>query len=578
LVAATSAAANQLPHNTMPDSAQLSPNVPAAINQAALAITSELSLDKTLQHIVNVARQLVQAQYAALGIPNAAGEMAQFVTSGMSAAEIAAIDHHPRGRGLLGYLLAEGRPMRLNAITDHPSSIGFPPGHPPMSSFLGAPIRSGSGELLGSLYLTDKIGSPHFTDEDEALIALFAAHAGLAVSNARLYQSSLERGRELEIRNLELSTLNGVARVISRAQDRNEMLAGTLEQAMTAFQMESGELFLLEDNSGALTQRLYRGSDPEAFQSVRQFKLGHGFVGRVAETGLAISLNLSNNNQANQQYQRQAVFEAGYVSLLYGPLTVKNEVVGVIGLASRQPRQFTARELTLLEGIGNQMGVAVENARLYSRVGELAIIEERSRIGMDLHDGVIQSIYAVGLTLESTRLLLADNSSEAGQLLSHAINGLNDVIRDIRNFILDLRPHRFEGDLGKGILRLVREFQANAMVLVNLHAPSDFINSLPPAVARTIFMTTQEALANVARHARATHVSLEVRQRFNELGDALAVLTIADDGRGFNVEDQAQMVGHGLANMRIRAENLNGQFQLESTIGEGTTIRLSLPI
>lgn len=560
------------------DSQRLPRNTLAAINQAALAITSELSLDKTLQRIVNAARELSEAQYAALGAPDGQGGLEQFITSGMSDAEVGRIERHPQGRGLLGMLLQEGRPIRLSSIADHPRSVGFPSGHPVMTSFLGVPIRGSAGDILGSLYLTNKVGAEQFTEDDALLIELFAAHAGLAISNAHLYQASVTRGRQLETRNLELATLNAVARSISHSQERDEMLAEALEQVMTVFNMESGEIFLREDQSGNMLQRLYRGPDPEAFGSVARFGPGDGFVGRVAENGLAIAIVTQNGDPTPAQYLRPAVFDAGFVSLLYAPLTVKGEVVGVMGLASREPRSFEQRELNLLEAIGNQVGVAVENARLYSRVGELAIIEERSRIGMDLHDGVIQSIYAVGLTLESTRLLLSDNSSEAGQLLSHAIHGLNDVIRDIRNFILDLRPHRFEGDLGKGILRLVREFQANAMSLVNLHLPAEFITGLPPAVARTIFMTTQEALANVARHARATHVSVEVRQQFDERGNSMAVLTIADNGRGFNVEDQTQMVGHGLANMRIRAENLNGLFELLSTPGEGTTIKLSLPI
>ena len=555
-----------LPHNTL-----------AAINQAALAITSELSLDKTLQRIVDAARELAEARHAALGVPDGRGGMEQFIVSGMSAAEIEAIDHHPQGKGLLGMLLEDARPMRLNIIADHPRSVGFPPGHPPMTSFLGVPVRGGNGELVGNLYMTDKTNGPGFTEDDDLLIQLFAAHAGLAITNARLYQASLTHGRQMETRNLELATLNAVARTISQKHDPDEMLTEALEQVMTVFQMESGEIFLREEQSGDMIQRLYRGAAPEAFRTNRRFEPGEGFVGRVAANGLAIAVNLSKDKKTTA-YLRPAVLDAGFISLVYAPLTVKNEAIGVVGLASREPRQFAQPELSLLEAIGNQVGVAVENARLYSRVGELAIIEERSRIGMDLHDGVIQSIYAVGLTLESARLLLADSSSETGQLLSHAINSLNDVIRDIRNFILDLRPHRFEGDLSKGILRLVREFQANAMVLVNLHLPSEFVSGLPPAVARTIFMTTQEALANVARHARATHVSVEVRQQFNEQGDSLAVLTIADNGRGFNVEDQTQMVGHGLANMRVRAENLNGLFDLQSEPGKGTSIAVSMPI
>jgi signal transduction histidine kinase len=191
---------------------------------------------------------------------------------------------------------------------------------------------------------------------------------------------------------------------------------------------------------------------------------------------------------------------------------------------------------------------------------------------MDLHDGIIQSIYAVGLTLESSRLALADNPQETDQLLSLAIEGLNDAIRDIRNFILDLRPQRFAGDLGEALGRLQREFQVNTSVPVSLSAPPRVIKGLPAAVSRAIFLTAQEALANIARHAKASNVTVTLERIGSD-----ARMTIADDGRGFDTEARAQTTGHGLANMRTRAEDLHGSFELEAVPGRGTTIRMTLP-
>jgi signal transduction histidine kinase len=210
---------------------------------------------------------------------------------------------------------------------------------------------------------------------------------------------------------------------------------------------------------------------------------------------------------------------------------------------------------------------------LYKEVGRLAIIEERSRIGMDLHDGVIQSIYAVGLTLESAQMILEENPDQAREFLNQSIAGLNDAIRDIRNFILDLRPRRFEGDLTTGIARLVREFQANTMVEVDVTNPEELSDSITPAVSQAVFLTAQEALANIARHARASCVGLDLNQ------DGVSIrLKVADDGRGFDVRQQDQTVGHGLANMRARAEELGGSFAVESELEQGTTILLQLPL
>lgn len=364
-----------------------------ALNQATIAIAGELSLDRVLQKIVDSARDLVGATYAALGVPNSDGGMEAFIHSGMAREIVNKMPHLPRGAGLLGVIMREKRPIRLPRISDDPRSVGFPPNHPPMVSFLGVPIVGGT-QVLGNLYLTDKIDAAEFTSADQEIVEMFAVHAA----------------------------------------------------------------------------------------------------------------------------------------------------------------------------------VAIQNARLYEQVGRLAIVEERARIGMDLHDGIIQSIYAVGLTLESVKLVIPQQPDKADKLLERAIEGLNDTIRDIRNFILDLRPQRFRGDVDVGISRLVREFQANAMVPVSLSVEHEAVASLPTPIARAIFLTTQEALANIARHARAKQVYVSARRR-----EGFVELSVVDDGRGFDSATQSQTIGHGLSNMRARAEELQGACIIQSTPGKGTRIKLTLP-
>ncbi|MDX1664876.1 MAG: GAF domain-containing sensor histidine kinase [Candidatus Promineifilaceae bacterium] len=365
-----------------------------ALHQAALAIAAELSLDKVLQQIVDSAREVVAAQYAALGVFDAHGVLQEFIHSGMSLEQVARIPHLPRGEGLLGAIVQEERPIRVEEIAEDPRSTGFPPAHPPMNSFLGVPIKAGA-EVLGNLYLTNKLGADAFSGEDEDLVRMLAAHAA----------------------------------------------------------------------------------------------------------------------------------------------------------------------------------VAIQNARLYEQVGRLAIVEERSRIGMDLHDGIIQSIYAVGLTLESARLVLRDEPEQADELLERALYEMNETIRDIRNFILDLRPRQFQGDLREGLARLVREFQANTAVEATLAVAEGGLDELPPMIARTFFLTTQEALANVARHARADQVWIALGQT-----DHSVTLSIRDNGRGFEAGALQRTVGHGLSNMRTRARDLGGRFVIDSMPGAGTTVRLTLPL
>ena len=364
-----------------------------SFNNAALTIAGELDSRNILQLIVDTARALVNARFAALGVPDRNGNLKRFVHSGMEPETVERISHYPRGAGLLGALISEQEPIRIPDLTTDPRSVGFPPGHPQMTSFLGVPIVR-AGETVGNLYLTEKLGAESFSESDQKLIEMLAAHAA----------------------------------------------------------------------------------------------------------------------------------------------------------------------------------IAIQNANLYEEVERLAVLEERTRIGMDLHDGVIQSIYAVGLTLESIRLAMPADSEESVQLLDSAISGLNDAIRDIRNFILDLRPRRFSGELSQGLGRLVREFQANTMIPVTITVAQK-LDDLPTASARAVFLTTQESLANVARHARAKNVTLTLVR-----SDAAVTLVINDDGHGFDPHDDSRRVGHGLANMQARADGLGGLFKVRAAPGQGTTITLRLPL
>lgn len=539
-----------------------------AFSQAALAITSELSLEHVLKQILDSARTLSQARYAALGVFHPDGRLAQFVFSGITNEESQSIGACPTGLGLLKAIVTERRTIRLPDIRSDPRSSGFPTGHPPMTSFLGVPIVFGN-EVLGNLYLTDRQGAPEFSSADADRMEILAAHAALALRNAQLFQASLQRGHELEARNKELAALNVVAKAASNYLQLPDMLASVLDEVLAVADAEAGEILLREEPSGDMVLTLHRGDAAHAFQGVIRFPPGQGYPGRVAETGQAVAVQ----DPSSDALLRQEVIRAGFRAFAYIPLRARNEVIGVLGLGTRTSRRFNDREMGLLEAIGHQIGVAVENARLYNQVGRMAVSEERTRIGMDLHDGVIQSIYAVGLTLEAARHLLAEDRDRAASMLDKAVSGLNDAIRDIRNFILDLRPRRFEGDLAEGLARLVREFQANTMVQAHLHAPAAAVKGLPTAAARTIFLTTQEALANVARHARASRVELHLTR-----DHGWVALTIEDDGVGFDAVGLNLALGHGLANMRSRADELGGVFEIHTSPGQGTVLSLSLPL
>ncbi|MFO7538002.1 MAG: GAF domain-containing sensor histidine kinase [Chloroflexota bacterium] len=321
---------------------------------------------------------------------------------------------------------------------------------------------------------------------------------------------------------------------------------------------------------GYLDLFVHSGMTAETVAAIPHLPRGFGLLGAIIKEKRSIRLPHIGDDP------RSFGFPEGHPpmsSFLGVPIVSGKETLGNLYLTNkRDGKSFTLDDQEMVEMLAAHAAVAIENARLYEQVGRLAILEERTRIGMDLHDGIIQSIYAVGLTLESARLAMPETAEEADILLGHAINTLNSTIRDIRNYILDLRPHRFRGDLKEGLARLAREFQANTMVQATFDVPDEVVEAIPTPVARAAFLTAQEAMANVARHAQASEVILRLEQQ-----KTAVVLTISDNGRGFDLKAQDQATGHGLANMRMRAEDLRGRFSIDTNPGQGTTLTIQFP-
>ncbi|HEC23451.1 MAG TPA: GAF domain-containing protein [Chloroflexi bacterium] len=264
-------------------------------------------------------------------------------------------------------------------------------------------------------------------------------------------------------------------------------------------------------------------------------------------------------------------------SFLGVPIRWRGKLLGNLYLADKVgAAEFSEYDQVIIETLAAYAAVAIENARLYQRVQRLAILEERERIGMDLHDGIIQSIYAVGLTLEHAAYLLDDEEvMNARERLREAIDGLNTIIKDIRNYILDLRPERFQGhDLFGALRALTNEFQTNTLADVSLIYDGEINGRLSERVAVVAFHIIQEALANAAKHAAATHV--DVRLELQD-GEEL-VVGVRDNGRGFSPDRVAHPLGHGLSNMEMRALAIGGRVEIESAPGEGTQVRAYLPI
>ncbi len=539
----------------------------AALHLASLDLVRDTSLESILERIAVLAREQVAARYAAVGVLAENGELERFIHLGMSAEEVARMAHPPVGRGLIGELMRSDRPIRIPRIGDHPRSSGFPAHHPPMITFLGVPIRQGTRQL-GQIYLTDKIDAPEFTPEDEMVIETLAAYAGIAISNARLYHKLTERDRVLTRRNENLALLNDLASTLALSSDVDLILDKAITQVMDYLHIEVGEIYLRQEEGNIFRLVLHRGASVSGLWRRGEYRQGDGLVGTVAKTGLPRVVEMP----CDEPELNTEVVDCFHQVVLL-PLSGRRGVLGVLTVASSQTQPLDELEMQFLSTISAWMGTVIENVRLNLQQRRLAVLEERERIGMDLHDGVIQSIYAVGLTLEHARLLMKEAPDQAQKRIEQAIGDLNSTIRDIRAYILDLRPRQLhDEDLMQGLGRLVKEFHTNTLVEVHLEGPTDGQIKLPDTAAIALFHICQEALANVAKHARARHVEVVLWATSERV-----LLEVSDDGRGFDQVKTRLTLGHGLSNMQTRAHNVGGEVEITSEPDSGTTMLAWVP-
>jgi two-component system, NarL family, sensor histidine kinase DevS len=541
-----------------------------ALHRVSLELVGDLSLETVLERIVTMARDLAGARYAALGVLNEAGAFEKFIPIGMDLKKNSTPPSIPQGKGLLNAADWGTNTVRVAKIAKDPRSVGFPKHHPPMQSFLGVPILLGDN-LLGQIYLTDKENHFEFTEDDERVIETLAAYAAVAISNARLYNGLVVQERELAQRNEDLALLNDVAAALTGSLDLDEILDRTLKRVISYLGVEAGEIFLSQDGGHELRMAMHRGESAQEFWTKDRFKLGEGFVGIVAKTGKPL---VTEQLDKECNFLRTAVVEAGFFCLASVPLITRGNVIGVMNVATKQRRSFSEREMNLLIAIGSWAGITIENALLHNQARRLAVLEERERIAMDLHDGIIQSIYAVGLALDFARKALDDDPEQARRKINQAIEGLNSSIGDIRSYISDLRPRQFEGkNLMEGLQRLVDEYKMNTRSPAVLSGPKDDLKILPAAHATALFHICQESLANIAKHARAKEAHVNVWRSKDRV-----ILEVSDNGRGFDLRNMSVTLGHGLSNMHTRAHKVGGDVEITSEPGQGTTVLAWVPV
>jgi signal transduction histidine kinase len=524
--------------------------------EAGLALAGDLSLPATLQRIVELAADLAGARYGALGVLGRDGEITEFVTTGISAEERAAMGHIPHGRGILGVLIEDARPLRLDDIAQDPRSVGLPPGHPPMRTFLGVPVMA-RGRVYGNLYLTEKQGGEHFDADDERALTLLAGQAGAAIEAAQLYEEASDRAQRLEaVREITTAILAGTdtGELLELIVGHARALVGA-DLATLALPVDD-ERLAVEAADGLLAGEL-RGTVFPAEGSV---------TGEVLRTGKAVVLA----DAATDGRVAQPIVAAGVGPAVFVPLAVRGRTLGTLTVANAAGGGLLRHsEVQLVETFAEQAAVALEYARLQGELQRLAVLEDRERIATELHDGAIQSLFAVGMGLQGSALLADD--PELRDRLQHAVDELDRVIRDLRNYIFGLRPGILaDRQLDQALQGLVEEFGQRTGVVA--------VAEIDPAVAAELagragdlVQLAREALSNVSRHAKA--VTCQVSLYRDEGG---GVLEVDDDGRGFDLTKPTGP-GQGLRNLRERAERLGGRAEIHSAPGQGTRVRVTLP-
>jgi signal transduction histidine kinase len=542
----------------------------AALHRASLDLVQDISLESLLTKIAELACQQANAQYAAVGVLDADEQLEAFIPVGMSPEEIAKMPHPPKGMGLIGALMVSQEPIRIPHISADPRSAGFPANHPAMESFLGVPIRQGD-QLLGQIYLTNKIGATDFTSEDQLVIETLAAYAAAAITNARSYSQLLQRDQILTQHNNNQALLNELATTLATSTTLEQVLEKALAHVTDYLHLEAAEIFLRQEGSKTLKLALHRSEKIQNLWVKTSFVLGDGLVGRTAKESVPAVIDIQKDES---QYIHKDAIDQQLKYVACFPLLGRRGVIGILCAANSHPQPPDELEMQFFNALSFWIGTSIENINLNQDQRRLAILEERERIGMDLHDGAIQSMYAVGLTLEHARLLLTEDTQAARQRIEQAILDLNSTIRDIRAYILDLRPRQLHDQrLMQGIQRLVAEFRANTSVEVTLEGPADGMEKVPEAMAIALFHICQEALANVAKHARARKVEITLWTSADR-----ALLEIHDDGRGFAPDHIRQTIGHGLSNMYTRARNVGGDLEINAEPGQGTHILAWVPL
>lgn len=528
-----------------------------ALLDAVLTVGSDLDLPTVLRRIVNAAVLLVDAQYGALGVTGRDNQLSQFITVGIDEDTHKAIGPLPSGHGILGLLIRDQRVLRLADLNEHPAAYGFPRGHPPMRTFLGVPVRVRS-EVFGNLYLTEKRGGGQFDSTDESVLQALAAAAGVAIENARLYQAA-RQGEQWQRASAEVTTL-----LLSGA-DPDDVLPLIAERARQ-LTGAAGATILLPHGGDALLVEVACGVNADSARGTRE-PIAATVSGHTFRTGK--SQNLAGSS-ADGPVSPAPGDGAPRGPLLVAPLVSRGTVQGVLSVANEiGGAPFSDGDLSMLEAFAGHAAVALELATQQRATERLRLFVDRDRIARDLHDLVIQRLFACGMQLESATRLM--ESPQAVDKVHDVVEHLDETIVEIRSTIYALQPAERSSPASLRTRLLAAIDEAGGLLGYGPTIRFDGLidTRVPPALGEHLLAVLRESLSNVARHADSGQARVSV-----VVSDHDVTLTVTDDGIGMPAGGRRS----GLLNLAERAAAMQGTFNARALDGGGTQAIWTAPL
>jgi len=531
-----------------------------ALLATGILLQSELTLAGLLRRLVETAVGLTGAGYGALGVIDRAGTaLDEFITVGIAPEQIALIGELPRGRGVLGVPIRERAPLRLRDLAADPRSVGFPPGHPPMASFLGVPILL-RGASFGNLYLTEKAGGEEFSGEDEDIVRLLAAQAAVAIENARLYESARLWSRQLE-------SLNEVSEALATQTDLPQLFDLAASRLCELLDARVVMIQVPASDGVSLTVAAASGDHAAALLG-RTLELGRSKSGRTLTRRRSERIDsVIDDPEVDQSVPRLVEASAA----LYVPLLVGDRAAGVIVVYDKRglDHRFSDADMRIAQAFASRAAVAIDLSQRVGREAVRALLEgqeiERTRLARELHDETGQALTSILLGLKPLERQLGEGPLALIRTL------VSSALDNVRSLTTELRPAALDDfGLEAALERLTRLVSERSDLDVQLNVTLDR-RELTRDQETAIYRIVQEALANVVKHAQAGSVSVVVVAR------AGSVRTIIeDDGAGFT-PDAVREGALGLVGIRERATLLAGRLEIQSRPGAGTTILIELP-